>query len=466
MANNNDRSTSSDESAVEAPPAKVTLGSLLTPEQASACPDPRVLDAVLTPSEVKKWQQLNSGTTSPATSEADDGEEFQIEMPQARRALELRHSQPGSRPAPDPAAIDPSSSLGQMFSMMNPGSTTDADVAVLQQRLREENDDPSAMPSPSQAYCDRPAREPIPWPARDVRTSYRERLFGRAAEPEVVETRDILLSDIVDCDSVNSSRDANPAKFAALKASMASKTGLINAITVTPDPRHSGKFLNICGGNRVKAARELGQTTIRATIRQVHNECDALLMNLVENAARKDLTSFELAAQVELIVRKFHTTISVTEIAKLLGFSTGHVYTMLRLLSNLPSDILTDWANQHPLLTVKFLEKLHQEPDPSGTWQSVRTKHELRENQLPYNSFVPAEDDGDQSGWEEYKRPSKAKLIRLRDIVVRAKLPVDPEKFRKVIVGLVDWMRGASPNIPYILSPSLKRRPRPRRRKS
>ena len=77
--------------------------------------------------------------------------------------------------------------------------------------------------------------------------------------------------------------------------------------------------------------------------------------------------------------------------------------------------------------------------------------------------IVPNANDLDESGWEPFKRPTRAKLARLRDILMRAKLPVDPEKLRELLVGLVDWTRGAKRSIPHLLAPPLKERPKPRR---
>jgi hypothetical protein len=46
---------------------------------------------------------------------------------------------------------------------------------------------------------------------------------------------------------------------------------------------------------------------------------------------------------------------------------------------------------------------------------------------------------------------------------MRAKLPIDPEKLRELLIGVVDWTRGAKRSIPHVLAPPLKERPKPRR---
>ena len=109
-----------------------------------------------------------------------------------------------------------------------------------------------------------------------------------------------------------------------------------------------------------------------------------------------------------------------------------------------------------------MLARIVREPFPSQTWQQIRSRSEIAECAVP-NTFKPTEEDLDESGWEPYRRPTRAKLARARDILMRAKLPTDPEKMRKLLVGLVDWTRGAERSIPYLLVPTLKDRPKPRR---
>ncbi|MGB7811109.1 MAG: ParB/RepB/Spo0J family partition protein [Polyangia bacterium] len=309
------------------------------------------------------------------------------------------------------------------------------------------------MPEPSDTYQNRPPRT-----AADLREGLKERLHPHVEGP--IETREILLSQISNGNFENCRRSKDTEERAALKASMASKTGLLNAIVVCRDPHDPEKFHPICGYTRLELARELGWSTIRCTIREVHSERDALLMNLSENLARSNLTPYESAAQIELICRRF--LVKPEEVAKALALSVRHVYSMLRYMSVLPPDVIADWKNAHPLLTFRILDRLSKEPNPTRAWQAMRARHEIEENKVP-TTFVPTEDDGDTSGWEEFTRPSKAKLAHLRDILSRAKLPNDPERLRKIAIGIVDWARGATRSIPDVLAPQLKRRAQPRR---
>jgi|GEM_PF-2997839 len=373
------------------------------------------------------------------------------ESPMIRRARELLKTEPGHHPPPDPKAIPPGSFLGRAFELLNPGPViprepTAADVAAFYARLREEDD----LPSPSETYYSRPSLD-------DRRKSVRERLHPIADDP--VETIDIPLDKIVD-DDFERRASTDPDDQAKLVASIAT-SGLVNPLTVMRDQHVPDRFHLVCGGHRLDALRALKKTHARCTVRDSLSERAALLMNLGENLARRTLTSFQLAAQIELIIRKF--LIKPDEVACALGLSVVHVRSMLRYLSTLPPDVVADWKSGHPALTHRMLARLAREPFPSRIWQSIRSRSELAENAVP-TTFVPTESDGDESGWEPYKRPTRAKLARLRDILMRAKLPADPEKLREILVGLVDWTRGAKRSIPHLLAPVLKARSKPRRR--
>ncbi len=367
-----------------------------------------------------------------------------------RRVHELLNTEPGHHPPPDSSVIAPESFLGQMFARANSGPVipkepTAADEAAFYARLREEDE----LPPVSDSYQARPS-------ITELRKSLRERLHPLVEGP--IETIEIPLEKILDDDFERRSA-TDPDDQARLVASI-STSGLINPLTVRRDEHDPELYHLICGAHRLDALRTLKKSHARCTVRGPLSERDTLLLNLGENLARRTLTSFQLASQIELIVRKF--LLKPEEIAGALGLSAVHVRSMLRYLSTLPPDVVSDWRAGHPALTHRMLARIVREPFPSRVWQSIRSRSEIAENAVP-TTFVPSENDADESGWEPFKRPTRAKLARLRDILMRAKLPVDPERLRELLVGVVDWTRGAKRSIPHLLAPPLKARPRPRR---
>jgi ParB/RepB/Spo0J family partition protein len=364
------------------------------------------------------------------------------------RTRALLNAEPGHHPPSDSNLIDPESFLGRMVARANSGSIiptepTEADEAAFYAQLREDDD------LPSDTYRERPS-------IAALRKTLRERLHPLVEAP--TETLEIPLDKIlVDDFDLRSTMD--PDDQARLVASIAT-SGLINPLVVRRDDRDPDLYHLICGAHRREALLSLGKTHARCTVRGPLSERDVLLLNLGENLARRTLTSFQLASQIELLVRKF--MLRPEEIAGALGMSAVHVRSFLRYLSTLPPDVISDWKNAHPALTHRMLARIVREPFPSRTWQQIRSRSEIAENAVP-TTFVPTDEDLDQSGWEPFRRPTRAKLARARDILMRAKLPADPEKIRELLVGLVDWTRGARRSVPHLLVPTLKDRPKPRR---
>ena len=110
--------------------------------------------------------------------------------------------------------------------------------------------------------------------------------------------------------------------------------GLIQPVLVRPRPE--GGFELIAGERRWRAAREAGLPTVPAVIRETDDR-DSLLLGLVENVAREQLSPVEEARAYAALVDEF--TLSLGEIAERVGRSKPSVSNRLRLLE-LPDDVL------------------------------------------------------------------------------------------------------------------------------
>jgi hypothetical protein len=73
------------------------------------------------------------------------------------------------------------------------------------------------------------------------------------------------------------------------------------------------------------------------------------------------------------------------------------------------------------------------------------------------------EEDPGEDGHAAYKPPSRRGMMKLRDVVAAQRLPTEPAKVRAMMVGIVDYCRGASPTIPHVVIAPLRRRAPPRR---
>ena len=110
--------------------------------------------------------------------------------------------------------------------------------------------------------------------------------------------------------------------------------GVLQPVVVRSRPE--GGYELIAGERRWRAAREAGVPTIPAQIREADDR-DTLLLGLVENVAREDLSSVEEARAYAALIDEFE--LSLGDVAERVGRSKPAVSNRLRLLE-LPEDVL------------------------------------------------------------------------------------------------------------------------------
>jgi len=110
--------------------------------------------------------------------------------------------------------------------------------------------------------------------------------------------------------------------------------GIVQPVVVRP--RLEGGFELIAGERRWRAAREAGVATVPAVIREADDR-DTLLLGLVENVARENLSPIEEARGYALLLDEFG--LSLGEVSQHVGRSKPAISNKLRLLE-LPDDVL------------------------------------------------------------------------------------------------------------------------------
>ena len=110
--------------------------------------------------------------------------------------------------------------------------------------------------------------------------------------------------------------------------------GLIQPVVLRP--RLEGGYELIAGERRWRAAREAGIAEVPAVIRDADDR-DTLLLGLVENVAREDLSPIEEARAYAMLFDEFG--LSLGEVAERVGRSKPAVSNRVRLLE-LPEDVL------------------------------------------------------------------------------------------------------------------------------
>jgi len=128
-------------------------------------------------------------------------------------------------------------------------------------------------------------------------------------------------------------REFDTESVSGLAASIRAQ-GLIQPVVVRP--RVHGGYELIAGERRWRAALEAGLSTVPAVIREADDR-DTLLLGLVENVAREDLSPIEEARAFAVLIDEFGLTLS--EVAERVGKSKPTISNRVRLLE-LPSDVL------------------------------------------------------------------------------------------------------------------------------
>jgi ParB family chromosome partitioning protein len=112
------------------------------------------------------------------------------------------------------------------------------------------------------------------------------------------------------------------------------REGVIQPLLVRP--RGIGGYEIVAGERRWRAAREAGRETVPAVVRAADDR-ETLLLGLVENVAREQLTPIEEARAYAVLIDEF--SLSLGEVAERVGRSKPSVSNRIRLLE-LPDDVL------------------------------------------------------------------------------------------------------------------------------
>lgn len=107
------------------------------------------------------------------------------------------------------------------------------------------------------------------------------------------------------------------------------QVGVVQAITVRPNPLIAGHFILISGERRFRASKFAGCTTIPAYIKDV-DETKAEIMQATENIQRKDIHPLDEAKAYALLLEK-DPTLSIAELARQLGKPESYVPQRLKL---------------------------------------------------------------------------------------------------------------------------------------
>jgi ParB family chromosome partitioning protein len=140
--------------------------------------------------------------------------------------------------------------------------------------------------------------------------------------------------------------------------------GVLQPVIVRP--RAGGGYELIAGERRWRAAKEAGTGTVPAVIRAADDR-DSILLALVENVAREQLSAVEEARAYAVLLDEFG--LSLGEVAERVGRSKPAVSNRLRLLE-LPDEVL--WMLARAELTEGHARAVLAVPDHDGRRRLAR----------------------------------------------------------------------------------------------
>jgi ParB family chromosome partitioning protein len=149
-------------------------------------------------------------------------------------------------------------------------------------------------------------------------------------------------------------RRFEPQAGAGLADSVKSQ-GLLQPVVLRPRPE--GGWELIAGERRWRAAKDAGLATVPALIREADDR-DTLLLSLVENVAREQLSPVEEARAYALLIDEFGLTLA--QIGERVGKAKPTISNQIRLL-DLPEDVL--WMLARGELTERHARAVLAVPD-------------------------------------------------------------------------------------------------------
>jgi ParB family transcriptional regulator, chromosome partitioning protein len=186
-----------------------------------------------------------------------------------------------------------------------------------------------------------------------------ELLVGGAAEAELLH----LPVEAIHPNPRQPRKRFEPEATAGLAVSIRHQ-GVLQPVVVRP--RREGGYELIAGERRWRGAREAGNATVPAVVREADDR-DSLLLGLVENVARENLSPVEEARAYAVLMDEFG--LSLTDVADRVGRSKPAVSNRLRLLE-LPDEAL--WMLARGELSEGHARAVLALPDDEGRLRLAR----------------------------------------------------------------------------------------------
>lgn len=146
-----------------------------------------------------------------------------------------------------------------------------------------------------------------------------------------MQVRNIPVADIIPSD-LNPRKTFDQNELQELADSI-KENGLVQPITIRKTDREDGKYEVVCGERRLRAFQLLGEKTIPAVVKKLEDR-KAFAIMIIENLQRKDIDPMEEATALKRLWDE--KTMTIAEMAKLLGKSSSFVVSRIQLTNIIP----------------------------------------------------------------------------------------------------------------------------------
>lgn len=289
-----------------------------------------------------------------------------------------------------------------------------------------------------------------------VRRESRERLRGTSGEERsraiVGRVEMVPLDQIVPDPEFENLRLPPSEEEVKLRADSMRREGLKVPLTLIESalpPRTEGKPLYHvrAGFRREMAARRLRWTSVPAIILPLGTPAvDEYWTNILENAARSKLSSYEVAHAARTMRDKFKTKPS--EFAVRAGYSETYVGNLLRCIDKLPPEIVGVWRNQAPIPVDFYVKWSSLTPDEALRAMQTYTGHHPK---VTRDWHPPPEV---RQKLRTIKMASPAGLARMQRLRFAVEVARDlSERERSLCLEVVDYCSGAKDSVSQVYDP-------------
>ena len=231
------------------------------------------------------------------------------------------------------------------------------------------------------------------------------------------------------------------------------RDGQLTPILVT---EKAGKYELVAGFRRVAAIKSNKGKSVFAMVVDPKSRMDVYLLNLKENMARKDLTSYEVASRCAMLIKKNDSLRkggkakkgTAGTLASELGISHGYLNKLLRAHNCHPT-ILKAWSQGDGRCIVRNLEK----------WSAVKPAEQLR----LFGEAGGEGGGGDNAGGGESPktgaRPGEQKAKRANNELIKLAITAASgatadTRYKQGVIAALRWVVGEDDAIKDIFDPA------------